>query len=73
MKLTREQKCILDGEQGEILQWAMSCLVKYGTAMEADELIPVTSVHTFISSPEQLARNFSPPGTDVSLERIAEL
>jgi predicted aconitase len=73
VKLTREQKGILDGEQGEILQWAMSCLVKYGTAMEADELIPVTSVHTFIGPPEQLARNFSPPGTDITLERIAEV
>lgn len=73
MKLTREQKGILDGKQGEILQWAMSCLVKYGIAMGADELTPVSNVHTFIGSPEHVARVFSPPGTDISLERVAEV
>ena len=38
MKLTREQQEILDGKQGPILQRAMSCMVKYGNAMDADEL-----------------------------------
>ena len=44
MRLTEQQSRILDGKEGEILQQAMISLVKYGTAMEADELIPVTSV-----------------------------
>ena len=71
MKLTNEQQDILDGKQGEILQRALSCLVRYGAAMGADEMIPVTSVHTVISSLEWLAMILSPPGTEINSERIA--
>ena len=50
MRLTKEQKKILDGKEGEILQQAMIGLVKYGTAMGAEEFIPISSAHTFFVS-----------------------
>ena len=46
MRLDEEQKRILDGDKGKILQAAMGDLVKYGKAMGADRFIPVSSVHT---------------------------
>jgi predicted aconitase len=73
MKLTREQKDILEGKQGEILQRAMDCVVKYGNAMDADQLIPVTSVHTVISSSEYVAMVFSPPGTKIDEKRLTKV
>lgn len=60
MQLTEEQKEILNGRRGEILQQAMIGLVRYGTAMGADELIPISSAHTFFMSPKDLAQYFPP-------------
>ncbi|MFC1894105.1 aconitase X [Chloroflexota bacterium] len=60
MRLTKEQKRILDGQEGEILQQAMIALVKYGTAMGAEEFIPVSSAHTFFFSPRAVAQYFPP-------------
>jgi predicted aconitase len=73
MKLTREQQEILDGKQGEIMQRVISCLYRYGNAIDATELIPVTSVHTVISSMEWVAMVLSPPGTEINEKRIADI
>jgi predicted aconitase len=49
MKLTARQKDMLDGRLGWPLQIAMQMLVAVGKAYDADELIPVGSVHLGIS------------------------
>jgi hypothetical protein len=51
MKLTNEQRAMLEGEQGPILAMAMNYLVKYGEAMSAEKLIPVHNVHTIFTVP----------------------
>lgn len=42
MKLTQEQKDILDGKQGEVLAKVMETIVRYGDMFEASELVKVT-------------------------------
>jgi hypothetical protein len=51
MKLTDEQKRMLEGEDGPIIGMAMNYLVKYGEAMGAEKLIPVENVHTVFTIP----------------------
>jgi hypothetical protein len=51
MKLTDEQRAMLEGEQGPIIAMAMNYLVKYGDAMSAEKLIPVHNVHTIFTIP----------------------
>lgn len=75
MRLSREQERILKGREGRILQYAMSYLVRYGTAMEAEELIPITSAHTIFKSLNSVAQIFSPPGallTKNEIDRFGE-
>lgn len=43
MKLTAEQRAILDGEKGETLAKVMETLVRYGELFGADCMVPVTS------------------------------
>ena len=43
MVLTKEQRAILDGAQGETLAKVMKTLVMYGDAFEAEKLVPITS------------------------------
>ncbi len=66
MRLTKEQKRILAGKEGEILQQAMIGLAKYGAAMGAREFIPITSAHTFFFSPRAVAEYFPPRGVQLS-------
>ncbi len=50
MKLTGEEKAILNGEKGHILQKIMKTVVLYGEAFDADMLIPITGKpHHFMS------------------------
>lgn len=42
MKLTPEQKDILEGKKGEVLAKVMETIVRYGDMFEATELVPVT-------------------------------
>lgn len=42
MKLTDEQKDILEGKQGEVKAKIMETIVRYGDMFEASELVPVT-------------------------------
>ncbi len=51
MKLTDEQKRMLEGGDGPIIAMAMTYLVKYGDAMGAGMLIPVENVHTVFTIP----------------------
>lgn len=60
MRLDEEQKRILDGDKGKILQAAMGDLVKYGKAMGADRFIPVSSVHTSWLPMAKMAACFPP-------------
>ncbi len=72
MRLTEEQERILAGAEGSILQQAMLCLVKYGTAMGAEEFIPITSAHTLFKSMKFVAQIFSPPGAQMTEKDIAD-
>lgn len=51
MKLTDQQRGMLEGEDGPIIGMAMNYLVKYGEAMGAEKLIPVENVHTVFTIP----------------------
>src|SRR5512139_440169 len=44
MKLTSEEKRMLDGEQGRATQKAMQILIALGTIYGAERMIPVSSV-----------------------------
>ncbi|MFT7573631.1 MAG: putative aconitase [Paracoccaceae bacterium] len=48
MKLTLDQQAMLDGEQGWPLQIAMQMLTAVGAALDAPDMIPVTSTHLVI-------------------------
>ena len=48
MKLTQEQKAILDGEKGETLAKVMETLVRYGELFGADEMVPVSSKYNHL-------------------------
>ena len=45
MFLTNEEEAVLHGEHGEVLETAMSVLVKMGDMYEADKMIKVDNVH----------------------------
>ncbi|MBW1667079.1 MAG: aconitase X catalytic domain-containing protein [Deltaproteobacteria bacterium] len=45
MKLTENQKQMLDGKEGRGARKAMEILAAYGECYEAERLIPITSVH----------------------------
>jgi hypothetical protein len=75
MRLTEEEKKILNGKEGEVLQQAMTALVKFGTAMGAEEFIPISSAHTFSMSPKDVAQYFPPRRvqlTDTDIARFFE-
>ena len=48
MKLTPEQQAMLDGDKGWPLQIAMQMLTAVGAALDAPDLIPITSTHLVI-------------------------
>ena len=48
MKLTPNQQAMLDGQQGWPFQIAMRMLIAVGRALDAPDLIPVTSTHLVI-------------------------
>lgn len=48
MKLTDEQRAILDGAQGETLAKVMKTLVMYGEAFDAEKMVPVTSEYNHL-------------------------
>ncbi len=70
MRLNEEQKKILDGKKGKILQFAMIDLVKYGIAMGAEEFIPISSAHTSFLSMDRAAMCFPPRGVPLTREDI---
>jgi len=72
MRLNREQKRILEGKEGKILQQAMIGLVDYGTALGAEEFVPVSSAHTFFQSPKGAAQYFPPRRVQLSEKQIGE-
>ena len=48
MKLTADQQAMLDGEKGWPLQIAMQMLTAVGAALDATDMVPVTSTHLVI-------------------------
>ncbi len=48
MKLTEEQKAILDGKKGETQAKVMETLVRYGELFGADEMVPITSKYNHL-------------------------
>ena len=48
MKLSAEQKAILEGSKGETLAKVMETLVRYGELFGADEMVPVTSEYNHL-------------------------
>ena len=48
MKLSQEQKDILDGSKGETMAKVMQTLVRYGELFGADEMVPVTSEYNHL-------------------------
>jgi len=54
MKLTDEQKSLLNGDKGSFLAKCMSWLVDWGEAMGAERMIPVTNTHALVTVPGNL-------------------
>ena len=48
MKLTKEQKAILNGKKGETLAKVMKTLVMFGEAFGAEKMVPVTSKYNHL-------------------------
>ena len=48
MRLSAEQKAILEGSKGETLAKVMETLVRYGELFGADEMVPVTSEYNHL-------------------------
>jgi len=75
MRLNEEQQKILDGKKGRILQSAMMDLVKYGTAVGAEEFVPITSAHNAFQFMGRVARCFPPRGrllTEKDIDKFSE-
>ncbi len=66
MKLTREEKAILNGQEGSVMQKIMETLVLYGEILEAERLVDIEgNGHFSISG--------STPGVDAPVELLEEL
>ena len=48
MKLTDEQRAILDGSRGQTLAKVMESLVRYGELFGADEMVPISSKYNHL-------------------------
>ncbi len=48
MKLTKEQKDILDGKKGETLSKVMQTIIRYGELFGAEKLVPITSEYNHL-------------------------
>jgi len=48
MRLTKEQKAILDGSKGETMAKVMKTLVMFGEAFDAKKMVPVTSEYNHL-------------------------
>ena len=45
MRLTDQEQCLLNGEEGEIKALAMSYLVKLGNAFDGEEMVNIAYAH----------------------------
>ncbi|MBA7663463.1 hypothetical protein ES703_71508 [subsurface metagenome] len=70
MRLNEEQREILDGKKGGILQEALRGLIKYGTAMGAEDFIPISSAHTAFSAMDVVALAFPPRGVQLTKQDV---
>ncbi len=58
MKLTDEEKAMLEGEHGPAVQKAMDLLVRYGEALGAERLVETNNVSTTFASTSPIIRKF---------------
>ena len=61
MRLTADQQAMLDGEKGWPLQIAMQMLTAVGAALDAPDMVPVTSTHLVIDGTALGAARARPP------------
>ncbi len=66
IKLTQEEKDILAGRQGEMLQKIMTTIVLYGEALEAEKLVDITGKGHFVIT-------HAIPGISPSMEMLESL
>lgn len=66
MKLTDEEKEILEGKQGKVMQKALESVVLYGEAFEAKRLLP-------IDDPVHLVTSFGLAGLETVFDMVDEL
>lgn len=59
MKLTRDEKLMLDGKHGPGMQRCMSLLVRWGEIFDAQKMVPVNHVHFSSSMPYKLLEEMS--------------
>jgi len=59
MKLTDEEKHMLDGKEGPAVQKAMDLLVRYGEALGAERLIQTNNVSTTVVASSPLMREYA--------------
>jgi hypothetical protein len=72
MRLTSEQKAILDGVQGPYLATCMRWLVEWGDVMGARRLIRVDNTHALLPVPNQMARGASRETIEQYVEGLRE-
>jgi predicted aconitase len=59
MRLTDEEKAMLDGKEGPAVQKAMDLLIRYGEALGAEKLIKTNNVSTTVVSSNPFMRDFT--------------
>jgi len=59
MRLTDEEKAMLDGKEGPAVQKAMDLLVRYGEALGAEKLVKTNNVSTTVVSSNPFMRDFT--------------
>lgn len=59
MRLTSEQRAILDGSRGEYLARCMGWLADWGEVMGAERMVPVDNTHVLLPVPNVMARGAS--------------
>ncbi len=71
MKLTEEQKAVLEGERGKLLSRYLEWSILWGEALGATRLVPVTNVHCILRTP--CLKGISERTLDTYLDEFREL
>lgn len=71
MKLTEEQKAVLTGARGGLLARYLKWSIRWGEALGATRLVPVTNVHCILRTP--CLKGISERTLDTYLDEFREL